>query len=420
MSTWCSSRPTGSGRSVRTTTTGLGTSRGRIDVDEHARRPLGDVLPRERAAPRRALMPLLDVRRVARPPPRAHRAAIRMPAVMRESRRGVRIGLGCVGLGSGGNRRWPTTSGWSRRAIDLGVTVFDTADVYGSGASEHVLGRALRRARDEVVIATKGGFVFRDRRPVEQWARRRAKTVRRAARSASRGGAGGTAPGLGLSTLSRTSHRSTSADAVHASLRRLRTDRIDVYQLHGPEAGAPRPHRPARRSRGRRATSCGSASAPEPSPPPTAGSASAASACVQVPFGVLDPEAGVDDAAARAPARAARCGRGACSAVACSASPIATPRRIADHPKRRMSKPSDASPPTPGSTSTSWRSASSGLTPATSRRCSSGARHRSTCVATSKRWPRRRCRADVLARARPSSPRRPRRTRDGDRPTTTR
>jgi aryl-alcohol dehydrogenase-like predicted oxidoreductase len=47
-----------------------------------------------------------------------------------------------------------------RRAIELGVRLFDTADVYGAGHSEDVLGRALQGHRDEVVIATKFGHTF--------------------------------------------------------------------------------------------------------------------------------------------------------------------------------------------------------------------------------------------------------------------
>jgi aryl-alcohol dehydrogenase-like predicted oxidoreductase len=47
-----------------------------------------------------------------------------------------------------------------RRGLELGVTFFDTADVYGAGHSEQVLGRALAGHRDEVVIATKFGYTF--------------------------------------------------------------------------------------------------------------------------------------------------------------------------------------------------------------------------------------------------------------------
>lgn len=154
----------------------------------------------------------------------------------------TRIGLGCVGLGSSSDRRMADDVGLVQAAIELGVTTFDTSDVYGSGASEHVLGRAVRGRRDEVVIATKGGFVFRDRRPAEQWARRRAKKLMELARSrrpdAGQSEAGGSALGAGSYTHQDFSPQYMRS-AVHASLRRLQTDRIDVFQLHGPETVLP-------------------------------------------------------------------------------------------------------------------------------------------------------------------------------------
>jgi aryl-alcohol dehydrogenase-like predicted oxidoreductase len=86
-----------------------------------------------------------------------------------------------------------------RRALDLGVTLFDTADTYGAGHGERVLGRALAGHRDEAVIATKWGYTFDE-----------------AARQA-------TGEDASPAYLRR---------AVTASLRRLGTDRIDLYQLH--------------------------------------------------------------------------------------------------------------------------------------------------------------------------------------------
>lgn len=85
------------------------------------------------------------------------------------------------------------------RALDLGVTLFDTADIYGTGHSERVLGKALRSRRDDVVIATKWGNTFDE------------DTRQRTGRDIS-------------PTYLRT--------AVEASLRRLGTDRIDLYQFH--------------------------------------------------------------------------------------------------------------------------------------------------------------------------------------------
>jgi aryl-alcohol dehydrogenase-like predicted oxidoreductase len=47
-----------------------------------------------------------------------------------------------------------------QRAIDLGVTFFDTADVYGTGHSERILGQAIKGQRDKVIIATKFGYTY--------------------------------------------------------------------------------------------------------------------------------------------------------------------------------------------------------------------------------------------------------------------
>ena len=86
-----------------------------------------------------------------------------------------------------------------RRALELGVTFFDTADVYGCGHSERVLGRALEGRRDEAVIATKFGLLFDEDARAGSGADASPDYVRK---------------------------------ACEESLRRLRTDHIDVYQLH--------------------------------------------------------------------------------------------------------------------------------------------------------------------------------------------
>jgi aryl-alcohol dehydrogenase-like predicted oxidoreductase len=86
-----------------------------------------------------------------------------------------------------------------RRAFELGITFFDTADVYGTGHSERVLGRALAGHRDEVMIATKFGNTFDPGRRTMTGQDVSAAYIRR---------------------------------ACEQSLRRLGTDRIDLYQLH--------------------------------------------------------------------------------------------------------------------------------------------------------------------------------------------
>jgi aryl-alcohol dehydrogenase-like predicted oxidoreductase len=120
------------------------------------------------------------------------------------------LGLGCWAIG-GPWRHEGRPAGWGevddrqslraiRRALDLGITLFDTADVYGCGHSERVLGRALAGRRDEAVIATKFGLLFDE---------------------ATRTGAGADASPAYVRR------------ACEASLRRLGTDRIDLLQLHG-------------------------------------------------------------------------------------------------------------------------------------------------------------------------------------------
>jgi aryl-alcohol dehydrogenase-like predicted oxidoreductase len=148
------------------------------------------------------------------------------------------LGFGCVNLGSAG-------SGGSaragvrlvREALDLGVRVFDTADAYGSGASERVLGAGLRGRRDEAFVATKGGYVGRERIALEQQARRLAAGARRRLRTRASGGQSGTGTNSPYAAQDFTPCHLRAA--VEGSLRRLRTDRIDRYQLHGPREVLP-------------------------------------------------------------------------------------------------------------------------------------------------------------------------------------
>ena len=109
------------------------------------------------------------------------------------------VGLGCNNFG----RR--TDEDASRAvidaALDAGVTFFDTADVYGDGASEEMIGRALEGRRDGVVLATKFG------------------------------GRGSVAAGRGS--------RESVRQALEGSLKRLRTDWIDLYQHHREDPETP-------------------------------------------------------------------------------------------------------------------------------------------------------------------------------------
>ena len=111
------------------------------------------------------------------------------------------VGLGCNNFGERIDE--DRTAAVVDAALDEGITFFDTADNYGDGRSEEFLGRSLGARRDSVVLATKFGG----------W---RSDLDRE----------GGASPAY-------------IRDAVEASLRRLRTDRIDLYQLHTPDASTP-------------------------------------------------------------------------------------------------------------------------------------------------------------------------------------
>ena len=110
------------------------------------------------------------------------------------------VGLGCNNFG--GRIDADATERVVNAALDSGITLFDTADIYGGTRSEEYLGRALGSRRDEAVVATKfGGPIDEERK----------------------GGASA----------------AYIARAVEDSLRRLDTDRIDLYQLHFPDAATP-------------------------------------------------------------------------------------------------------------------------------------------------------------------------------------
>jgi aryl-alcohol dehydrogenase-like predicted oxidoreductase len=104
----------------------------------------------------------------------------------------------------GGSRGWGNTSDEEsikalNKAFELGVRVFDTADIYGCGHSEELVGRALANYRDEIIITTKFGNTFDP------------KTKRQIGEDAS---------------------PKYVRKAVDASLKRLKTDYIDIYFLH--------------------------------------------------------------------------------------------------------------------------------------------------------------------------------------------
>ncbi|HWL43708.1 MAG TPA: aldo/keto reductase [Ilumatobacter sp.] len=121
------------------------------------------------------------------------------------------VALGCLSFGDPSRGAYPWTMNDDaadplfRRAVELGINLWDTANSYGAGTSEEVVGRALKRyvRRDDIVLATKVFHKMHD-------------------------GPGGS----GLS-------RKAIFEQVDASLTRLGTDYIDLYQIHRPDPETP-------------------------------------------------------------------------------------------------------------------------------------------------------------------------------------
>ncbi len=114
------------------------------------------------------------------------------------------VGLGCNNFG--GRVEASGTQAVIDAAIDSGITLFDTADAYSNGQSEILLGKALGTRRKDVIVATKFGADLEGSAGPDWGARGSRRYIRR---------------------------------AVEASLRRLSTDWIDLYQLHWPDPETP-------------------------------------------------------------------------------------------------------------------------------------------------------------------------------------
>ena len=116
------------------------------------------------------------------------------------------VGFGCMGISSGYGPATSREDGIAviRAAVDAGVSLFDTAEVYGPFTNEVVVGEALAPVRDQVVIATKFGFRLEN--------------------------------GKQVGVDSRPEH---IRDVADASLKRLRTDRIDLFYQHRVDPDVP-------------------------------------------------------------------------------------------------------------------------------------------------------------------------------------
>ncbi|WP_418661139.1 aldo/keto reductase [Bacteroides ilei] len=123
------------------------------------------------------------------------------------------VGLGCMGF----TQSYPPYLDRKdaietiRKAVDLGVTFFDTAEVYSYGKNEDIVGEALQPVRNKVIIATKFGYDLSETPDLNTSAR----------------------------PVSLSSRPETIRKAVEGSLRRLRTDHIDLYYQHRVDPNVP-------------------------------------------------------------------------------------------------------------------------------------------------------------------------------------
>ena len=116
------------------------------------------------------------------------------------------LGLGCVGLSNAYGPADPAEAiATLHRALDLGCNLLDTADLYGAGQNEILVGRAIRDRREQAVVATKFGFIFSDAGQV----------------------------------LGRDASPAYVRQAVERSLTRLGIDTIDLYTLHRVDPNVP-------------------------------------------------------------------------------------------------------------------------------------------------------------------------------------
>ena len=135
---------------------------------------------------------------------RMNRESVEIPGL---AMRASRIGLGTWAMGGwmwGGTDQIASVA-TVREALDQGINLIDTAPVYGFGVSEEIVGRALADAglRSQAIIATKVGLEWRDGK------------------------------------IYRNASRSRIMQEIDASLGRLRTDYIDIYQVHWPDPLVP-------------------------------------------------------------------------------------------------------------------------------------------------------------------------------------
>lgn len=140
------------------------------------------------------------------------------------------IGFGCSRIGgmfTQGDSSDPVAV--LRQAAEAGITFFDTADIYSQGESEALLGRAFEGRRDQVVIATKGGYALPGQRRLLAKVKPLLRPLLRILPITRE-----SLPSAIVGALSQDFSGAHLTRALEGSLRRLRSEYVDVYQLHSP------------------------------------------------------------------------------------------------------------------------------------------------------------------------------------------
>jgi aryl-alcohol dehydrogenase-like predicted oxidoreductase len=141
-----------------------------------------------------------------------------------------RLGLGIARIGGGTQSgSLQETIAILRQAVDRGIGFFDTADIYAQGQSESLLGKVLSSRREHVFVATKGGYKLSSAAgalaKLKPFIRGFIRSKPSLAKSVNR---------FRASQLHQDFSQRHIASALEASLKRLRTDYVDLYQLHSP------------------------------------------------------------------------------------------------------------------------------------------------------------------------------------------
>ncbi|MEM6256430.1 MAG: aldo/keto reductase [Cyanobacteria bacterium P01_D01_bin.156] len=144
----------------------------------------------------------------------------------------TKLGLGCSRLGGnlqGGNRKQAIAT--LEQALDKGINFYDTADSYGQGQSERLLGKAFKGKRDRVILVSKAGYCLS---PVGALAAK-VKPILKPLVRMLKPQSGSLAQAKG-SLLRQDFSKDYLIKSVEGSLRRLQTDHLDMFMLHSPPA----------------------------------------------------------------------------------------------------------------------------------------------------------------------------------------